>query len=70
VCLTCACDLPFQDHGDSRNLTYADLAAAAEAAGIGVDAAAANLASALDDVHAAGDAAAVFTSAAGLGDDT
>lgn len=42
-CLTCGCHHPDQDHGDHRNITAADLADAAEAAGITVEQAMANL---------------------------
>jgi hypothetical protein len=37
MCLTCGCGDLNDDHGDSRNITYDDLRAAAQAAEIGVD---------------------------------
>ena len=37
MCLTCGCGEPNADHGDPRHITYDDLMAAAEAAGIDVD---------------------------------
>lgn len=37
MCLTCGCGVPNDDHGDDRNITYADLVTAAEAAEIEVD---------------------------------
>jgi 8-oxo-dGTP pyrophosphatase MutT (NUDIX family) len=42
-CLTCGCDMPHNDHGDHRHITIEELEAAAEAAGITVEEAAANL---------------------------
>jgi 8-oxo-dGTP pyrophosphatase MutT (NUDIX family) len=42
-CLTCGCDMPHNEHDDPRHITYEELAAAAEAAGITVEEAAANL---------------------------
>jgi 8-oxo-dGTP pyrophosphatase MutT (NUDIX family) len=42
-CLTCGCSIPGDDHGDHRHITYLDLQAAADAAGIDVEQAAANL---------------------------
>jgi hypothetical protein len=43
VCLTCGCHEPENPHGDPRNITLADLAAAADAAGITLTQAAENL---------------------------
>lgn len=43
ICLTCGCASPADDHGDPRNLTLAGLAAAADAAGITIIRAAANI---------------------------
>jgi hypothetical protein len=43
LCLSCGCCLPAEDHGDRRNITIADLAAAAEAAGITLAQAAENI---------------------------
>lgn len=43
MCVTCPCSDGPNDHGDSRNLTLLDLRCAAEAAGISVADAAANL---------------------------
>jgi hypothetical protein len=34
MCVSCGCGAPEDDHGDSRNITLADLRAAAEAAQI------------------------------------
>lgn len=42
-CLTCGCDMPHNGHGDHRHITIEELEAAAEAAGISVEEAAANL---------------------------
>jgi hypothetical protein len=68
MCLTCSCHQPINAHDDPRNLTYADLAAAAEAAGVSVETAAANLAEAVHTVHTAPDVGALFAAAAGLDD--
>lgn len=68
MCLTCGCGQPHELHDDPRNLTYADLAAAAQAAGIGVETAAANLTEAVHHVHTAPDVGALFAAAAGLDD--
>lgn len=68
MCLTCGCHEPMSSHGDPRNLTYADLAAAAQAAGVSVETAAANLAAAVHTVHTAPDIGALFAAAAGLDD--
>jgi len=57
-------------HGDPANLTYTDLAAAADAAGISVEQAAANLTATLAATHTHTDPAALFLGAAGLGDTT
>jgi hypothetical protein len=70
MCLTCGCHKPFDPHGDAANLTYADLAAAADTAGISVEQAAANLTATLADIHTDTDPAALFLSAAGLGEPT
>lgn len=43
MCLTCGCRLPDQSHGDARNITFSNLTAAAEAAGITVREAVANI---------------------------
>lgn len=43
MCLTCGCGVGFDDHGDPRHITDADLAAAADAAGITPAAAAGNI---------------------------
>lgn len=43
TCLDCGCRSPFDDHGDERHFTLADLAAAADATGISVLQAAANI---------------------------
>jgi hypothetical protein len=37
MCLTCGCGELNDDHGDSRNITYDDLKAAAQAAEVSVD---------------------------------
>jgi hypothetical protein len=37
MCLTCGCGEPNDDHGDSRNITYDDLKAAADAGSVSVD---------------------------------
>lgn len=66
MCLTCGCRQPFADHGDGRNITYDDLAAAADAAGISPDEAAANLTATLHAMHTEGDPGALFAEAAGL----
>ena len=68
MCLTCGCGLPHDPHDDPRNLTYADLAAAAEAASVSVETAAANLTAAVHTVHTAPDVGALFAAAAGLDD--
>lgn len=47
-CMTCGCSIPGDDHGDHRHITYLDLQAAADAAGIDVEQAAANLQRTLD----------------------
>jgi hypothetical protein len=70
MCLTCGCHRPFDPHGDPANITYGDLAAAADAAGISVEQAAANLTATLADVHTHADPAALFLGAAGLDDTT
>lgn len=70
MCMTCGCHEPFNPHGDPANITYADLAAAADAAGISVEQAAANLTATLADTHTRTDPAALFLGAAGLGDTT
>ena len=44
MCLSCGCNSPADDHGDSRNITLLILRCAAEAAGISAAAAAANIA--------------------------
>jgi hypothetical protein len=36
MCLTCGCGEPNDDHGDSRNITYDDLKAAADAGSVSV----------------------------------
>jgi NTP pyrophosphohydrolases including oxidative damage repair enzymes len=46
-CLTCGCGLPADEHDDHRHITIDDLRAAADAAGITVEEAAANLQHAL-----------------------
>ncbi len=43
MCLSGGCDSPNDDHGDPRNITLARLREAAEAQGITVDEAAANI---------------------------
>lgn len=43
MCLSCGCGSPNDDHGDPRNITMTELQEAAEAAGISVDEAAANI---------------------------
>ena len=43
MCLTCGCGRPHDDHGDPAHITYEDLQAAAEAAGISTDEAVRNL---------------------------
>ena len=43
MCLSCGCGDCFNDHGDPRNITLGGLAAAADAAGISIRQAAANL---------------------------
>jgi hypothetical protein len=37
MCLTCGCGEPNDDHGDSRNITFDNLKAAAQAAEVTVD---------------------------------
>ena len=44
MCLSCGCQMPDNDHGDERNITMADLAAAAAAAGLPAGEAASNIA--------------------------
>lgn len=43
MCLSCGCDQPDNPHGDPANITLADLQAAADAAGISLVRAAANI---------------------------
>lgn len=43
MCLTCGCHQAVNSHGDGRNITLADLASAADAAGIDLDTAVQNL---------------------------
>ena len=43
MCLSCGCGSPSDDKGDPRNITLEQLRAAAEAAGISMDEAAANI---------------------------
>lgn len=43
VCLSCGCNEPENPHGDSRNITIVDLQSAADAAGISLVRAAANI---------------------------
>jgi hypothetical protein len=47
MCLSCGCNAPRNDHGDSRNLTIVDLRSAADAAGITIDQAATNISAAI-----------------------
>ena len=43
MCLSCECGTPDDDHGDPRNITQADVEAAAEAAEISPSAVAENI---------------------------
>jgi len=43
MCMTCGCGRPNDDHGDSANITYDELQAAARAADIDAESAADNL---------------------------
>lgn len=43
MCLSCGCGVPNDDHGDPRNITMDDLKAAADAAGMDIEDAAANI---------------------------
>jgi hypothetical protein len=47
MCLSCGCYQPDNDHGDNRNITMADLNAAAEAVSIPPGQAASNIADTL-----------------------
>jgi hypothetical protein len=43
MCVTCGCGTPEDKHGDDRNITLSELQAAADAAGITLDEAVANI---------------------------
>ena len=43
MCMTCGCGKPNDDHGDSANITYDALQAAAKAANLDAESAADNL---------------------------
>lgn len=51
MCVSCGCGLPNDDHGDPRNITQDDLAAAAEAVGIEVDDVVTNIAEAGNELE-------------------
>jgi hypothetical protein len=50
MCLSCGCGEPHEDHGNPDNITYEDLKRAADAEGIEVDEAAANIVDGLANV--------------------
>jgi hypothetical protein len=43
MCMSCGCAEPHEDHGDARNITYADLKKAADASKIPVKKAVKNI---------------------------
>jgi hypothetical protein len=51
VCLDCGCHIFDDDHGDDRHLTVDDLSAAADASGIGLLQAAANIVATVQDCN-------------------
>ncbi len=59
VCLSCGCGHPLDDHQDSRNITLSVLTGAADAVGIGLGEAAANIAEGVDQLPVASDEALV-----------
>jgi len=51
ICLDCGCHQPENDHGDDRHITLADLGAAADASGVTIPQAAANIIATVTDAE-------------------